>query len=49
LLAATSQRPDGYAVWMVVGTPAPSATDQELYKNLILPNMYNFRTRIALH
>jgi hypothetical protein len=49
LLAATSQRADGYAVWMVVGNPAPSSTDQELYKNLILPNMHNFRTRIALH
>jgi type II secretory pathway pseudopilin PulG len=49
LLAATSQRADGYALWMVVGTPAPSASDQQLYNNLIVPNMYTFRTRIALH
>ncbi|MFL6515582.1 MAG: type II secretion system protein J [Chthoniobacterales bacterium] len=49
LIAATSQRPDGYAVWMVVDNPKPSDTDLQLYKNLVLPNMYNFRTRIALH
>jgi type II secretory pathway pseudopilin PulG len=48
VIAATSGRGNAYNVWMVVDNPTPAPADQQLYQSLILPNMYQFRTRIAL-
>lgn len=45
--SATSQRPDGYKVWQVVGNPSASSTDTQLFQRLIAPNIYHFRTRVS--
>lgn len=47
VMATTSGRADAYNVWMVADNPNASATDKQLYQRMILPNLYNFRTRIV--
>jgi hypothetical protein len=50
VIAATANQSTAYNVWMAGdNSTAASKSDLDLYKQLIEPNTYVFRTRIALH